>query len=248
MYADRTDRVARDCEVVAEVSVTATATADTTIASATATAITSQQGGPRSSEVQRVTLRQGDGRFTLTFEGQTTRRLPWDASADVVQIALTALTTIGFRQRRRVPSRVLHRRRRHLHFPVPGPPRQSEREQHHLQGRRRVTVWPELNLPQLATWTCGKSSSNNKPPSMRGFSFGRLRDRDLEPQLPDSLEGCRGVPVCPQTRMVARYCLCRVPVCSRLNLPQTCHTVRVRSVPLSADPRREPLRASASLG
>jgi Ca2+-binding RTX toxin-like protein len=95
VYADRTDRVARDCEVVAEVSVTATATADTTIASATATAITSQQGGPRSSEVQRVTLRQGDGRFTLTFEGQTTRRLPWDASADVVQIALTALTTIG---------------------------------------------------------------------------------------------------------------------------------------------------------
>jgi len=47
------------------------------------------------SEVQRVTLRQGDGRFTLTFQGQTTARLPWDASADVVQTALTALTTIG---------------------------------------------------------------------------------------------------------------------------------------------------------
>jgi len=102
VYADRTDRVARDCEVVADVSAGAaatdaatTATTDTKAAVATATAATTMQGGPRTNEVQQVTLQQGEGRFTLTFGGETTRRLPWDADASLVQTALTALSTIG---------------------------------------------------------------------------------------------------------------------------------------------------------
>ena len=47
------------------------------------------------SEVQAVTITGSSGSFTLTFNGQTTAAIPFNATAASVQAALSALTTIG---------------------------------------------------------------------------------------------------------------------------------------------------------
>jgi hypothetical protein len=50
---------------------------------------------PEQSEVQRLWVDAAGGTFTLTFSGQTTSALPFDASAGDVEAALTALSTVG---------------------------------------------------------------------------------------------------------------------------------------------------------
>lgn len=52
---------------------------------------------PANSEVQTVTITGGPtgGTFTLTYSGQTTDPIAYNASADVVQAKLTALSNIG---------------------------------------------------------------------------------------------------------------------------------------------------------
>ncbi len=47
------------------------------------------------SEVQNVQVLSSNGTFNLTFAGQTTGAIPWDATAAQVQTALNALSTIG---------------------------------------------------------------------------------------------------------------------------------------------------------
>jgi hypothetical protein len=46
-------------------------------------------------EVQLVTVSATGGTFTLTFGGQTTSTIAWNAAASAVQTALRALSTIG---------------------------------------------------------------------------------------------------------------------------------------------------------
>jgi hypothetical protein len=46
-------------------------------------------------EVQRVTVSASDGTFTLTYSGQTTSALPWNATGAQVKAALEALSSIG---------------------------------------------------------------------------------------------------------------------------------------------------------
>src|SRR5262249_40815499 len=56
---------------------------------------TYQQGGPTANEVQEVELNDATGgTFTLTFDGQTTAALDWDASSSEVESALEALSNI----------------------------------------------------------------------------------------------------------------------------------------------------------
>lgn len=52
---------------------------------------------PKANETQTVTITggPGGGTFTLTFGGQTTAAIAYNASADVVQSALELLSTIG---------------------------------------------------------------------------------------------------------------------------------------------------------
>ncbi len=53
------------------------------------------QGGPTVSEVQQVSVVAGGGTFTLTFNGQTTAPLAYNATAAQVQTALVGLSSIG---------------------------------------------------------------------------------------------------------------------------------------------------------
>jgi len=46
-------------------------------------------------EAQLILLQAGSGTYTLTFNGQTTNSLPFDATAAQIQTALNALSTIG---------------------------------------------------------------------------------------------------------------------------------------------------------
>jgi hypothetical protein len=56
-----------------------------------------QRGNPRTSpvEVQTVTINASKGTFTLTFNGQTTGPIAFNASATTVQAALNGLPSIG---------------------------------------------------------------------------------------------------------------------------------------------------------
>ncbi|MDB5307092.1 MAG: hypothetical protein JWO38_1294 [Gemmataceae bacterium] len=65
-----------------------------TVGSSTATATTIQTGGAASG-TQAVMVTATSGTFTLSFAGQTTAPLPFNATAAQVQAALTALTGIG---------------------------------------------------------------------------------------------------------------------------------------------------------
>ncbi|HEX3734847.1 MAG TPA: hypothetical protein VHU86_06785 [Solirubrobacterales bacterium] len=51
--------------------------------------------GPATAEVQSVTIAAVSGAFTLTFSGQTTSALPYNATANEVEAALNQLSTIG---------------------------------------------------------------------------------------------------------------------------------------------------------
>lgn len=55
--------------------------------------VTMQWNG--TNEVQTVTISATGGTFTLTFSGQTTSAIAWNASAATVQTALQALSSIG---------------------------------------------------------------------------------------------------------------------------------------------------------
>jgi len=58
--------------------------------------VETQQGGPGVNEVQTITLTNAEsGTFTLTYSGETTADIAYDAEASVVQTALEALATIG---------------------------------------------------------------------------------------------------------------------------------------------------------
>lgn len=65
----------------------------------TANAATTVQGSGPTNEVQQVGFTSGfgtlAGSFTLSFNGQTTSTLTWNASASAVQSALTTLSNIG---------------------------------------------------------------------------------------------------------------------------------------------------------
>jgi autotransporter-associated beta strand protein len=56
---------------------------------------TTTEGSAGGSEVQTLQVIASAGTFTLTFNGQTTNPLPFDASGFVIQSALNSLTTIG---------------------------------------------------------------------------------------------------------------------------------------------------------
>jgi autotransporter-associated beta strand protein len=56
---------------------------------------TTTQGSASGSEVQTLQVIASAGTFTLTFNGQTTNPLPFNAGLGVVQTALNSLTTIG---------------------------------------------------------------------------------------------------------------------------------------------------------
>lgn len=63
----------------------------------TVTIATTQQGGGGPNEVQTVTLNNSPtyGTFTLTYSGQTTAAIPYNATAAQVDAALEALSNIG---------------------------------------------------------------------------------------------------------------------------------------------------------
>jgi WD40-like Beta Propeller Repeat len=54
-----------------------------------------ESGPDQSDEVQTVTVRATAGQFTLSFEGETTSDIEWNASAAEVETALNALTSIN---------------------------------------------------------------------------------------------------------------------------------------------------------
>jgi hypothetical protein len=63
---------------------------------ATATVATTTPGDGTHNEVQSVTIAGANGgTFTLTFSGQTTAAIAWNASAATVQSALEALSNVG---------------------------------------------------------------------------------------------------------------------------------------------------------
>jgi hypothetical protein len=53
------------------------------------------QGSTSANEVQQVVIPASKGKFKLSFEGQVTPELPYNATAGAVQAALRALPTIG---------------------------------------------------------------------------------------------------------------------------------------------------------
>jgi hypothetical protein len=53
--------------------------------------------GGTASAVQRLTIAAGNGTFKLSFEGQTTAALPYDATSEEVRSALNGLSSIGGR-------------------------------------------------------------------------------------------------------------------------------------------------------
>lgn len=57
---------------------------------------TIQQGGGGANEMQSIAFAAGGGNFTLTFGGQTTSLLAFDAPVNIVQRALELLPSIGF--------------------------------------------------------------------------------------------------------------------------------------------------------
>ena len=67
----------------------------TPIGIVTASGLAGPYTGDSTDEVQTVTIDATGGTFTLTFDGQTTDDLDWDATAAEVQAALEALSTIG---------------------------------------------------------------------------------------------------------------------------------------------------------
>ena len=96
------------------------------------------------------------------------------------------------------------------------------------RGYRRAQWLPRsLTKPsQGLLQAFSRRTTRNAP---RG-AFRRLRDRDSNPNFRTRPHGCRPFPPVPRCRTDARFCLRRVPVCSRPYLRQTCDKAIVAEI------------------